>query len=342
MNNQLIPEYVRQIDDSLARPQHLITLLEAASKEFSWASRSPNIRHVIQSLMRGVTTEQLLGDGVLVAWLPVLVSEQSREPSKNRWEKLKALLQAESLQHRSSSLASLYLYCNLAIILVSIVVPSISIVPVYKDLYNEFALKLPNPTRLLFTVSDFVRSNLYYLILGGIAIAWLLPRIQTYLVRFFEWTQLSWLLGTITVGNRANVVAMARLAETLAELLQMGAPLPDALEIAGTASQRLHLQLRARQLAIEMRKAENRFSNSAVAHNFPPVLLHAFTAGPAGCPSVPLIRQLAAMYRDRAQTRLAWSLDSLYPIVICLVAVIVGFIAISLLVPLLSLITSLS
>jgi type IV pilus assembly protein PilC len=169
--------------------------------------------------------------------------------------------------------------------------------------------------------------------------AWLLTGVFR---RCIQYVQLSGACGNFFAGSTSNVVAMSRFAATLAELLSIGTPIPEALKVAGIASQRVHFRVRSEQLAQEFNSTKSPSVRSAVAHNFPSTLLYALSAGGDGGPSIPLLRQLAAIYSDRSRNRSQLSSSFNSSIMVAIVGALVGFVVVSLFMPLISLITSLS
>jgi type II secretory pathway component PulF len=79
-----------------------------------------------------------------------------------------------------------------------------------------------------------------------------------------------------------------------------------------------------------------------VAHNFPSSLLNAFEAGPDSTPSIPLLRELATMYSQRAYDRVHKQTGMSSPLLIAFVGLLIAMVIISLFMPLVSMVTSLT
>ena len=71
-------------------------------------------------------------------------------------------------------------------------------------------------------------------------------------------------------------------------------------------------------------------------------LLYALSAGTDGGPSIPLLRQLAAIYSDRSRNRSQLSSGFNSSIMVAVIGALVGFVILALFMPLFSLITALS
>ena len=342
MSTSIRPEHLRLIDDALEKRQGLISLLDAVGHEFSWIASSKNVRHVVDALNRGVTTEEFLNDGILAAWLPLLMAGRDSSTRETQHELVLSMIKQESGRRRSHWLSLIYPIGLFSIVIVVLVLLSVSIIPKWRKIFSEFELKLPAPTLLVLGVSDVIVNRPILLIVVtfcSVGFAWLLYRVFP---RSFQYLQLSHLFGSYFSGSTSNVISMYRFSGTLAEMLSLGAPLYDALLVAGIASQRVHFRVRSEQLAVETKNQIKTFEESAVAHNFPRTLIFALSAGAAGAPSVPLLRQLASIYGDRAQNRENLGTSFIGPLATLAIGLIVGFVVIALFMPLISLITSLS
>ena len=342
MSTSVRPNHLRLIDEALERRHGLISLLEAAEQEFAWIGSSSSFRHVTAALKRDVTAEEILNDGVLAAWLPVLMADSKASGSASQYEQLLKMMSQESVRRRSHWQSLAYPFILLFFVFAILVMMSIWIIPTFSKMFREFELKLPAPTRIVFAISGFI--NEYPMFLAGavcvvLGSAWLLAGVFR---RSIQYVQLSGVCGRFFAGSTSNVVAMSRFAATLSELLSIGTPIPEALKIAGIASQRVHFRVRSEQLAQEFKSSNNPTVRSAVAHNFPSTLLYALSAGTDGGPSIPLLRQLAAIYSDRSRNRSQLSSNFNSSIMVAVIGALVGFVILALFMPLFSLITALS
>jgi len=131
----------------------------------------------------------------------------------------------------------------LALLLVSIIM--LKVVPAFSDFYGSFNAQLPLITRVLVGISNFVVSNFWLLLIGGLAAA---VAIAVWARRPGQQARLDrWLLGVPMIGDVARKFATSQMARTLSTLLGGGLPLVNALDIAAQiGGQPLHGQ-RARR-----------------------------------------------------------------------------------------------
>jgi type IV pilus assembly protein PilC len=229
-----------------------------------------------------------------------------------------------------------FLLCFGGIVLVFLVV---LVVPTFDKMFLEFGLRLPAPTKFLIWISRQLTSHLprtLIALVAAVSLGFISVRLW---LRYALSTRL---LGMFTSGNSANVTAMARFTGSLAELLSIDAPLPDALKIAGLACKHPHFRVAADRLARELAIPGASLLSSPCAHNFPATMRHALGDGRSGKPNIPLLRELSRMYSERARTRINWSTSILGPVSLIGLGILVGFVVIALFMPLVSLVTSLS
>ncbi|MEO8270120.1 MAG: type II secretion system F family protein, partial [Aureliella sp.] len=159
------------------------------------------------------------------------------------------------------------------------------------------------------------------------------------------------IFGDFVAGTTGNLRAMSRMTGTLAELLGLELPLSSALSYAGRASGHRYFSEAATQAA------ESALINAGVKTGFnatevdvsvdptgrlPQSVVYALAGGEAGQPSVAVLRELALIYGQIAQSRQDRSLGNLPVVGVVIVGLLVGFVVISLFMPLVGMVSSLS
>ena len=125
-------------------------------------------------------------------------------------------------------------------------------------------------------------------------------------------------------------------------MLHLGAPPPDALRIAGRASRHRVYQTAANQLATSVHNPVIVAGQSTADSCLPPLVIHALQLGAHRQPNIGLLRELSRIYSDRTRNRMDWVVAGLPTLAMVVLGIAIGFLTFSLLLPLISLITSLS
>jgi general secretion pathway protein F len=219
------------------------------------------------------------------------------------------------------------LSCGVGLFLMTVVVPMLL------DNLLEAGKPIPLPTRILKTMSDFVRGHGLSIIgvsvLGVIAVIALLQTSAG--KRLWHRT----LLRLPLVGNMARKQEIARMALIVGTLLKSGVVLVESLAIAGRAMKNVVLRdsLSAAQSAIQSGSEIGEALDST--GQFPPTVIQIFAVGQQSGTLEEMLQRLADNY-DRQVTTLSLRLATLLePVLIVGLAVFVGFILFATVLPIL-------
>ncbi len=324
---------------AIERKEVLVPALAALASEMPSGHGRREIQQLVEALRDAKTSTDLRRSKVAIGWLPLLVTGFDSESSTRR---LSDLISYASRESRNRSQRRRLLAYPLAVLILAFVVLaflSVIIVPIFGDMFADFGLLLPTPTRVVIFVAEQIRFHALRFVISLLLIAATFYGLARLWTRFSLTTRL---LGAFTAGNTANVSAMSILTSQLAELLNIDVSLPDALWIAGQSCQHYHFKNVAEQLARDAHGSTAPLRASQVAHNFPANVIRALEAGPGGKPHIGLLRELSALYADRANQRIDWSTGAITQFAIVSVGITVGFVVIALFSPLVSLVSSLS
>jgi type IV pilus assembly protein PilC len=215
---------------------------------------------------------------------------------------------------------------------------SLMIVPTFEQMFAEFGLRLPAPTLLVIEVTRQLRFHAIRTLLMIVGIGVLLYVAARLWTRFSLTTRL---FGSVVAGNSASVTAMSSLTGRLAELLQLGVPVADAIWIAGQGCDHYHFRKACEQLAGDAYAHAAPLTQSNAAACFPANVIHALEPGPEG-PRIGLLRELSSMYAGRVHRRVDWSTGAIAQLSIVVLGAAIAFVVVALLMPLLSLISGLA
>ncbi len=210
-------------------------------------------------------------------------------------------------------------------LLMAFVVPKIT--AVFADLHQA----LPWPTLILISVSGFLGRNWLWLLLGvGLgAIA----------VRRFVRSPAGRELADRTIlklpllGSVARMVAISRLASTLATMLASGVQLLEALSVTKRVMNNVVLERAVETARENIREGESIADPLKRSGLFPPLVTHMIAVGEKSGELEEMLRRVSQIYDaevDRVVTRLTSLLE---PIMILVMGVVVFCIVVSILLP---------
>lgn len=215
------------------------------------------------------------------------------------------------------------------------------ILPKFMGLFKDLGItELPLPTAMLQGASNFLLSKWYIMIV--ITIAFVIA------LRLFSRTRMGRRtldrikLKAPVFGKLNHKVCLARFSRTLATLLASGVPILQAMEtVAGTVSNDIIADaIYSARAAI--REGERIGEPLARSKQFPPMVVQMISIGEESGSLDPMLSKIADFYEDEVQAALDSLTAAIEPVLIVTLGVIVGFIVISLFLPLVAVIQNLS
>jgi general secretion pathway protein F len=219
------------------------------------------------------------------------------------------------------------LSCGVGLFLMTVVVPMLL------DNLLDAGKPIPLPTRILKTMSDFVRGHGFSII--GVSILAVIAIVAALRTTAGKRLWHRTILRLPLIGGMARKQEIARMALIVGTLLKSGVVLVESLAIAARAMKNVVLRdsLAAAQSAIQSGSEIGEALDST--GQFPPTVIQIFTVGQQSGTLEEMLQRLADNY-DRQVTTLSLRLATLLePVLIVGLAVFVGFILFATVLPIL-------
>ena len=205
------------------------------------------------------------------------------------------------------------------------------VVPKITAVFADLKQALPWPTLLLIGISKFL-GTYWWLLLGGVAalVAAIRRVLRTTAGRA---TADRWLLKLPLLGNVTRMVAISRLASTLATMLASGVQLLEAMGVTKRVMNNAVLEQAVEQARENIREGESIAEPLKRSGEFPPLVTHMIAVGEKSGEMEEMLRRISQIYDgevDRVITRLTSLME---PIMILAMGVIVFFIVVAILLP---------
>jgi type IV pilus assembly protein PilC len=205
-------------------------------------------------------------------------------------------------------------------------------------LYDEFEATLPWPTRFLMSLTDFVTAYRLPMALGAAVVAVaLFVFLRTPVGRR---TRDTVLLGLPLMGPVNVQGSVARLSRTLATLLQAGLALPESLELTGRTISNVVLRQSVDDLRREALQGRGLSEPLSRLRWFPRLLAQMVRVGEETGTLDQHLTTLADFYEEEVDRSMKGMTSLLEPAMILFVGGIVGFVAISVVLPMYTLLGS--
>jgi type IV pilus assembly protein PilC len=332
---KILTEETGQLALMLRAGTSLVDCLDALAEQ----SNDERMTDVLQSVAGEVTGGSSLAvalashprvfDGFYVS------SVRAGEASGNMAEvfgRLESYLQ-KRLELRGNIITSLIYPVIIMILAVAAVTFMITFVlPKFVGIFERSGVLLPLPTRMLMGISSFVVSYWYLLIGGGVAIG----------VAVYYYAKSSkgsrvmdrLVLHLPIIGPVANTVQSAVLLRSLGTLMGAGVPLVETLEVAVESCKNTLFQQFVRDITAGVVQGEDLASNFAKSDLMLPSTKQMVRTGERTGTLATVFDAVADHLEDNAERQMK-RLSALFePLILIVMGVVIGFIAVSVLLPL--------
>lgn len=221
----------------------------------------------------------------------------------------------------------------LSIVMVAVIMTFV--IPKFADLYRDLNVDLPLPTRILIQVALTVQANIFYvlpvLLIGGLAM-WFWSDTKSGRSRFDGLK-----LDLPVLGHLWTMFSMAQLSRTLAMLLQGGTPLLSALEVTREASGNAVISSSIASAISEVREGKSLSDSLERTGHFPSLSLEMMRVGEQTGSLPEMLNHVADFYDEDVNIKATALLNYIEPAILIFVALFIGYILISLYLPIFSL-----
>ncbi|MCX6344896.1 MAG: type II secretion system F family protein, partial [Armatimonadetes bacterium] len=219
---------------------------------------------------------------------------------------------------------------------ITVIVMSTFILPRFVMLFEHMGAKLPWTTKLLIGTSHAITTYWYLILIGGAAAYYMLRRYAASTRGRRSIDKMA--LGLPMLGDIVKKVVLNRVIASMSTLLSSGIPMVQTLEISAAAANNEIVKealLRARTDVADGNTVSQSLKVSGV---FPPLVLQMVASGEKTGELPAMLNHICIMYERETDAKIKSLTTIIEPIMIVLLAVIVGFIAISVIVPIYSLV----
>jgi general secretion pathway protein F len=208
----------------------------------------------------------------------------------------------------------------------------ITVVPKVTAVFDNIGQALPWYTRLLIFNSQLLANWWWAIAIVVAAGLWVFGRWKRTDEGRLKWDHFQ---ITVVIFGRLNLLAaVARFTRTLATLLSSGVQLLRAMEIGSNVLQNSFLQRIVADAIGSIREGESIAEPLKRSRAFPPMVTHMIAIGERTGQLEQMLENVARAYEADVETRVTALTSLLEPLMIVVLGVSVGFIVISILMPL--------
>lgn len=209
------------------------------------------------------------------------------------------------------------------------------VIPNFMGMFAELDAEMPATTQLVINMSDFVIAKWWLILLGAAAI---FAAVKLYAGTPNGKFVLGGLKLKIPVLGKLQMKSeCARLGRTLCTLLSAGVPMIDALEITSRSMENVHYKKALADAKEQVMRGVPLSRPLKTCGLFPPMVIHMVAIGEETGNIESMLENVANYYEDDVQVATEQMMALMEPMIIVVMAVVVGFMIMAILQPMFTL-----
>jgi len=209
------------------------------------------------------------------------------------------------------------------------------VIPTFTNMFSELGGSLPLPTKILILISEITRRIWFLIPLAPAAVIAIYKAIIKKPARRLIVDKMK--LRIPVVGNLIQQVAIARFSRTLGTLLSSGVPILAALETVKDTVGNEFIAVAVMQVRDSIKEGESVSGPMEASKAFPPLVTKMVNIGEETGDLPKMLMQIADNFEDEVDVAVSGLTSLLEPLLIVFMGLVVGFIVVSMFMPLFSL-----
>jgi general secretion pathway protein F len=205
------------------------------------------------------------------------------------------------------------------------------IVPNITQIFSEMHHSLPLSTLTLITLSSFLKSFWWVVVLAGVGLVIAAKQFIKTSRGHYVWDKIK--LRIPILGDINQKMALARFARTLGTLLESGVPLLSALDIVRNIVNNIIIAEVIDNASVEIEAGKSLASPLSRSIWFPPIAVQMISVGEQSGELEAMLGKIADTYETEVESQIMALTSMLEPVMILVMGLVVGFIVISILLP---------
>ncbi len=205
------------------------------------------------------------------------------------------------------------------------------VIPVFKDIFSGFGADLPLPTQIVIGLSDALRNNALYLILGLGGGIWGIRRYLKTEKGKVQFDRFS--LQLPVFGILLKKVAIAKFTRTLGTLIKSGVPILQALETVAKTSGNKIIEAAINESKNSIKEGGRISEPLQKSGIFPPMVVQMIGVGEETGSLDNMLGKIADFYDQEVDTAVKGLTSMIEPVIIIFMGVVIGTIVIAMFMP---------
>jgi type IV pilus assembly protein PilC len=205
------------------------------------------------------------------------------------------------------------------------------VVPTFANMFKNLDAGLPEPTRIVMGISNFLNDN-FMVLMGSVVLLAVLFKvaISTKKGRLY-WDM--FLLHSPAIGNLVRKSSVARFTRTLGTLLASGVSILEALDITAKTSGNMVIQNAVKKSILSIAEGETITQPLKESKVFPPMVIQMISVGEQTGGLDEMLSKIADFYDEEVDAAVSALTSLIEPVVIVFIGVVIGGILIAMYMP---------
>lgn len=216
----------------------------------------------------------------------------------------------------------------------------IFVLPTFTQMFAAMKMDIPLPTRVLLGISDFLYD--YWLPVSGLMIAGALGSAGAVKQKNIRKIIDGLILAIPVLGMMVRKIAIARFSRTLSTLIRGGVPIISALEVVKKTMGNLSMIEALSRAQYNMKEGISLAQTLGSSKVFTPMAVRMIAIGEESGSLDNMLEKIADFYESDADDIVSRISSIMEPVLIGLLGVVIGFIVISLVLPLFDAMTNIN
>jgi type IV pilus assembly protein PilC len=207
------------------------------------------------------------------------------------------------------------------------------LVPVFEKIFKDFGGELPHITKFTVWLSHLFTQRWYVLFAGMFGVVWVFRRWKNSERGRIQWDTIK-LKFPMKIGGIVQKVALARFSRTFSGLISAGVPMLEAIDITGKTSGNKVIEKAMEDVRDSVKKGGSLTQPmTRVPAAFPVMVTQMIGVGEETGALETMMSKVADFYEEQVEAAVKALTSILEPVMIIVVGCIVGFIVISMYLP---------
>lgn len=211
----------------------------------------------------------------------------------------------------------------------SIIILLTFVIPRFAQIFSQTGGELPLATQFLLDVSHIMKGYWWLLLLSVAGVFWAFKAYTGVEEGRFKWD--NWKLKWFLLGNLIRKIEVSRFCRTLGTLIRSGIPILSAISIARETLGNLVMNRSMEDVYREIKEGGKMADVLRKANLFPALAVHMIRVGEESGQLDGMLLNIASSFENEVRTDVKRLVNLLEPAMILFMAVVVGFVVISML-----------